>query len=187
MIAMTIEPWAPATNVVLFPVERMRAPSFDEMRDLAPDIWIVLDLAETFRLPSPARDLRDRSDAAMAHFIREYGPFSPAMLNGMQANCVRGAIATARQAHAADRLARAALAAIDDDHIDHVQRRQFEDHADDLLRQAAVLTLRAHERAEEAEGVTRAVAIARRGETWTPRSSAGQTDTPMTVGTASAR
>jgi hypothetical protein len=44
-----------------------------------------------------------------------------------------------------------------------------QERADALTRKAAELLIEAHARVEQTEGVARAVGIARRGETWTPR------------------
>jgi hypothetical protein len=59
--------------------------------------------------------------------------------------------------------------------------------AEAAAEQMAVLVLQAHARAEEAEGVARAVAFARRGDPWFSRDQAAETDALIAMGAAYAR
>lgn len=56
------------------------------------------------------------------------------------------------------------------------------DRAEQAVAQAARLTLEAHGWAEEAEGVARAVGLARRGEAWAPRDPAAEADGLIALG-----
>lgn len=187
---MHIELVSGTTNVIRFPGAQRIIPTLDLLHDIAPDVRVVLNLADAFFLEPPLHDLRDRTDAETADFIAlhvpPHGPSRAAMLKDMEMPSVRAAIDACRQAEAAAQLARDARAAANNA-PDASQREELRDRADSLARDAAVLLLRAHVLAEEADGVARAVAFARSGETWVPRNHADETDALIGIGAALAR
>ena len=162
------------TNVVRFPVERRAKPTLDLLREITPDVREVLCLADALGFEAPAHDLREQTDAATAeHILNQapvHGPAREAMLAELEARAITGAIAAC---HAASDAAIAAseacqvLAAAE--HVGGYWLDPLRERAATLEERAALLMLAAHVHAEEAEGVARAVSLARRGEAWTPR------------------
>lgn len=163
---MRIELLPGMTNVVRFPIELRTRPTLEHMRDIAPDVREVLNLAEQFGMEPPFPDLREQTDRTTAEYIALQlpadGPERAAMLRDLEEPVVRRAIEACRAA----RDASVASA------------------AEPAWERAVVLTLEAHARVEEAEGVARAVAFARRGETWLPRDHAAETDALIALGAA---
>lgn len=171
---MRVELLPGMTNVVRFPVGRRARPTVGLLRDIAPDVRVVLNLVEAFGMELPVHDLRDRTDEATAQHIAENAPVAGdqrgSFLNELLAIAAGGAIAACRDAR------EAALAASDAQTMLGVARTAgsywvapLEERAEALTERAAVLLLTAHAEAEQAEGVARAVDLARRGESWTPR------------------
>lgn len=164
---MRIEFLPGMTNVVRFPLELRTRPTLEHMRDIAPDIREVLNLAEQFGMEPPLPDLREQTDRTTAEYIALQlpadGPERAAMLRDLEKPVVRRAIEACRTARDASVASAAAEAAWE---------------------RAVVLMLEAHARVEEAEGVARAVAFARRGETWLPRDHAAATDALIALGAA---
>lgn len=164
---MRIELLPGMTNVIRFPVELRVRPTLEHMRDIAPDVREVLNLAEQFGMEPPLLDLREQTDAATAEYIAlrlpADDPERSAMLRDLEEPVVRRAIEACRAA----RDASVASAA-----------------ADDAWEQTVVLMLEAYARVEDAEGVARAVGFARRGETWLPRDHAAETDALIALGAA---
>ncbi len=162
------------TNVVRFPVERRARPTLDRMREIAPDAREVPAIAEAFDLEMPAPDLRARTDAETARYIVEQfagaGGVPAGTLEALLDPTIAAAVAASRAAHdQADRAAEALLAvrraeAAGGFWLDPVRER-----ADIEARRMAALLIEAYARVEEAEGVARAVGLARRGEVWSPR------------------
>jgi hypothetical protein len=171
---MRVELLPGTTNVVRFPVERRARPTLELLREIAPDVRVVLSIAEVFGVETPVFDLRERVDAETAEYIANqlprYGAGREAMLRELLDPVVASAVVASRAARdawdevaaAENRLARARRAG--DFRIEALQEQ-----VETLARRAAELMLVAHARAEEAEGVARAVGLARRGETWRPR------------------
>jgi hypothetical protein len=162
--AMHIEMLPGTTNVVRFPVERRARPTLGLLREIAPDLREVLSIAEAFGLEAPPPDLRDRVDAATAEYILNQfggadGPPAGA-LAALLDPVVARAIAACRAAHDAA-----------------AEAQQAPRHAwanghgrtEALTLRMVSLFIAALVAAEEAEGVARAVGLARRGELWTPR------------------
>jgi hypothetical protein len=174
MVAMRIELVVGTTNVVRFPVERRARPTMDLLRQIAPDVREVLLLVESFGLSLPEADPRQFADAEMAehivnHVRPEPGALRKAELDALLAPVVTEAIAACRLAH------EAALAATD------AQQRvvdakvhggywfdALEERAEELTALAAQRLVEAHLRGEQAEGASRAVGLAQRGEAWRP-------------------
>jgi hypothetical protein len=162
------------TNVVRFPVERRARPTLELLRGIAPDVREVLNLAEAFGVERPVPDLRERVDAATVEHIANQVPAGgaarEAMLCELLEPVVAGAIASCREAH--DAWAAAAAA---EETLRRARRTVYfrieplQERAVALAWRAAELMMIAHMGAEEAEGVARAVGLARSGKAWRPR------------------
>lgn len=122
----------------------------------------------------PVPDLRERVDAATTEHIANQVPAGgaerEAMLCELLEPVVAGAIASCREAHdgwaaaaAAEETLRSAWRA------GYFRIEPLQERAAALARRAAELMMIAHMGAEEAEGVARAVGLARSGEAWRPR------------------
>jgi hypothetical protein len=162
------------TNVVRFPIERRAPPTLELLRDIAPDPREVLAIAESFGLDVPVPDLRARVDAETAGHIMNHLAEADGTLQGaldaLLDPVVARAVAACRAAHDRSVDAAAARQALRDAQAaGHFWIEPMQARAEALTLKAAELLIAAHARVEEAEGVARAVAIARRGETWTPR------------------
>jgi hypothetical protein len=170
---MRIELLPGMTNVVRFPVERRARPTMALLRELAPDVRRVFNIVEAFDLEMPALDLRERVDADTAGYIARqlprHGGERDAMLAELLDPVVRAAVSASRASRDAwDEVGSA------QERRDRARRAGdcrtglFEEWIETLAFRAAELMLLAHVRAEEAEGVARAVWLARSGEPWTP-------------------
>ena len=178
---MRIELLPGMTNVVRFPVERRARPTLDLLREIAPDVREVMGLAEAFGMEMPAPDLRARTDAATAEHIATNAPVAPAelefFLGGLEGIAVRRAISACRDAHDASVAAADAQKVL----LDATTAGSFwieplREKAETRTERAAVLLLAAHAQSEQAEGVRRAVTLARLREPWTPRDVAAEMD-----------
>ncbi|GAB0119874.1 hypothetical protein [Acidisoma sp. 7E03] len=171
-----------ASNVVRFPVEEVGRPTLELMRALAPDLRTVDMVADTYGLELPEPDFRDRVDAEAAEHVLNHvdddpGAHRQQQLNAMLEPLVRVAVDAARAS-------RRAWAAVTEGRRKLARARReggfwldaLEHELDAQERQAAEATVTAHLRAEEAEGVARAVSLARSGQAWTPRSLAADMD-----------
>ena len=58
-------------NVLRFPIERRARPTLDLLREIAPDVREVLNIAEAFGMEPPAHGLREHVDAATAGHIAD--------------------------------------------------------------------------------------------------------------------
>ncbi len=178
---MRIELVTGTSNVVRFPVERRARPTLDLLREIEPDVREVLQVAESFQLPLPGVELRDAVDEEVAEHIMNHvrpepGEARRAELDAILAPVVAKAVQACREAHDAALVATEAQ--------EQVVRAQSEggywlqpltERADTLTTEAARLLVDAHVRAEEAEGTARAIGLAKRGETWTARSTEANT------------
>jgi len=183
---MRIELLPGMTNVVRFPVERRARATLELLRGVAPDVREVLNVAEAFGMEPPVHDLRERADVATAEHIANHLPpdalVRDAVLTELERPVVERAVAACRAAHdtsleaseAQQQLLGAQTAG--QFWIDGLRER-----AEALTERAATLLLTAHARAEEAEGVARAVGLARRGTGWAPRSVVDDMDTLIAV------
>ena len=172
---MRLEMQPGLSNVVRFPIERRVRVSIDLLRDIAPDVREVGNVAAAFGYEQPDPGLRDRADQAMAAKLCELDlPVAPA---------ARGSIVDAVFSTAMD----LALAAIDAATVagqksNHAQAtvarmignrgycdEDVQAQADGLTRHGALTLLQAHVYAESALGAWRAAEIARKGERWIPR------------------
>jgi hypothetical protein len=171
---MRVELLPGMTNVVRFPLERRARPTLELLRAVTPDVREVLNVAEAFGMAMPVPDLRERVDAATAEHIANQipagGAAREAMLCELFEPVVAGAVASCREAHdawagataAEETLRRARRAG-------YFRIESLQERAAALTWRAAELMMIAHMRAEEAEGVARAVGLARSGEAWRPR------------------
>jgi hypothetical protein len=161
------------SNVVRFPVERRARKTLELLREIAPDVREVMAIADTFDLHVPFYDLRDRVDAETAQYIVDQFSGISSVALAMLDEMLRVVLARAVAAcHAADGLSAEARQARDKLHravsaggywLDPLRAR-----AEALTLQAAELIVAAHVAVEEAEGVARAVGMARRGQPWRP-------------------
>src|SRR6516165_2377956 len=171
---MSVELLSGMTNVVRFPVERRARPMLELLRGIAPDVREVLNVAEAFGMERPVPDLRARAHVATAEHSANQIPAAGAererLLGEMLDPINAATIASSRAAHdawleaasAEEVLVRARQAG-------HFPGEALEERAAALARRAAERLLVAHMRTEEAEGVARAVGLARSGEAWQPR------------------
>ena len=165
-------------NVIRFPVERCVPATLELLHEIAPDVREVLNVAEAFGLEAPAHDFYRQADRATAERIHDQVPPEPnsqrrRMLAEMRQDVITKAVAACRTAHDAgmaaneahQRLLAAQTARGWRGEIDHLGKR-----ADRLTEEAAEWLVLAHVRVQQALGAVRAIDLARRGETWTPRS-----------------
>ena len=171
---MRIELLPGLTNVIRFPVERRARPTMDLLREIAPDAREVSSAIEAFGLNDPTLGLRDAVDVSTAehilnHVRDEHGPQRQAALTALLTPIVEQAVIACRKAHDA-----AVAAGEAQQTLLYAQTEggfwlePLEATAEDLTEVAVDLLVEAHRRAEEAEGVARAVGLAERGETWAP-------------------
>lgn len=162
------------SNVIRFPVEERMRPTLDVMREHAPDVRMVEMAAEAFELTLPPLDFRHRVDAEAAEFIlnnvqQEPGRARTEGLDGLLDPLVREAV---QAGHAARRAAEDAGTAREQ--LDAARQEggywiaALEGRCETLDRRAAELLVEAHLRYEEAEGVARAVRLARSRQDWVP-------------------
>jgi hypothetical protein len=171
---MRIELLPGLTNVVRFPIERRARPTLQVLRDIAPDVRELMSIAHAFGLAGPVSDLRDRTDAETAEHILNHVPETGerrrAALDALLEPVVARAIDACRAAH--DLSVETTYA-----HQAMVRAQMYwrpgvaplQQRAETLTLKTVELLVEAHARVEAAEGVARAVGIAQRGETWTPR------------------
>lgn len=171
---MRIELLPGMTNVIRFPIERQAQPSLDLLREIAPDAREVGCAIAAFGLDDPTVGLRDAVDASTAEHIPNNIPPEPgearrAALDALLSPLLVQAVAACRHAHDA------AVAACEAQQL--LLRVQtdggfwlepIEERSNELTLRAVELLVEAYRSSEEVEGASRAVEIARRGETWAP-------------------
>ena len=171
---MRIELLPGLTNVIRFPVERRARPTLDVLREIAPDPREVGCAIEAFGLDDPTVNLRDAVDASTAEHILnqvagEPGEARLSALDALLSPVLAQAVTACREAHDA-----AVVAAEAQQQLLRAQTEggfwlePIEERANELTFRAVELLVEAHRSSEEAEGVARAVGIARCGETWAP-------------------
>jgi hypothetical protein len=178
---MRVELLPGTKNVLRFPIERRARPTLDLLRKIAPDVRAVLNIAEAFGVEPPAHDLRAQVDAATAEHIANQvptsGPGRAAMLAELLDPVVAAAVAACRTSHDAwvdATEAQQTLLRAQSNELFWIE--QLSDRTEALTRRAAERLLNAHTRVEAAEGVARAVGIARRGEEWMPLDGRAEAD-----------
>jgi len=178
------------TNLVRFPVELRMAPSMGVIYEIEPDVREVLRVGESFFLKLPAPDLREQVDAETADYIAEHVfPLAPGERTHALDELLRPVVAKAIEAcRHADRAAKRSVEAQEKLLFAQTEgsywMEPLEASADALANEGAELLILAHQRCQEAHGVHRAVAIARRGEVWTPDSTAETTKWLIEAGAA---
>jgi hypothetical protein len=158
-------------NVVRFPVKLRERPTLDMLRELAPDLGQMPALAEALGVAPPDFRLRDRTDQETARYIAEqlppYGHERERLLADLESRAITSAVAACRLAHDASVEVLALQNRLDDG--DGGGRGSvFHERAATMQWELGRLVLEAHARAEETEGVARAVRLAREGQPWTP-------------------
>ncbi len=187
---MNIELMPGLTNVVRFPVEERTAPSMDVIYKIEPDVREVMQVVEGFFLEIPDPEHANQVDAETACYIAEQVlPLVPSERGPALDDLLRPVVATAVEAcRRADQVGKRAVAAGERLALAQAGGGQWlgllERDADGLLSHSAELLVLAHQRCQEAHGVNRAVGMARRGETWTPYSTADATDWLIAAGQA---
>jgi len=68
---MRVELLPGGKNVLRFPIERRARPTLGLLREIAPDVREVLNIAEAFGMEPPAHGLREHVDAATAGHIAD--------------------------------------------------------------------------------------------------------------------
>jgi len=167
---MRIELVAGMSNVVRFPIERRARPTLDLLRFIAPDVREVLQAVESFELDLPEPELRHTVDEEVASYIADHvrpepGAARQAQLEAILTPVVRRGVEACRVAHDAALIATHAQQRV----VDAQSAGSFWlERANTLSMKAAQLLVDAHISSQEAEGASRAVGIALRGETWAP-------------------
>jgi hypothetical protein len=171
-----------ASNVVRFPVEEVGRLTLELMRSLAPDLRTIDMVASAYGLELPEPAFRDRVDAEAAEHILNNVESEPRVHRARQLTAVLEPVL--RAAVEAARASRGAWGGVGEGRGLRARAKTeggfwlqaLEERLDAQERQAAEATVEAHLRAEEAEGVARAVSLARSGQAWTPRSVAADMD-----------
>ena len=183
---MQVELLPGMTNVVRFPVERRARASLGLLREIAPDVREVLSLAEAFDLDMPVPDLRARVDRETAeHIVNTIvaGAGLSAALDELLDPTVTRAVEACQAAHDASvSAAEAQQVLLAGRTAGHFWLDPLRERAEALTLRTAELLIEAHARVEEAEGVARAVGLARRGEVWTPRDVRAEADMLLAAG-----
>lgn len=178
---MTYELLNGTLNVIRFPVEDRARPTIELMRDLRPDPRVVLYNAEVFGFDPPPVTLQSDVDRETASHIATETPAgertSAMFLDGLLDPVVSRAVTLAREAAKAQREAtdahnRAAHATV----AESVEAEWLQQRATAAAIRVTEFGLMAHLAADEAEGVARAVKLAREGTPWTPRNRAEEGD-----------
>ena len=161
-------------NVVRFPTDRQITPSMDFLREIAPDHWKVARVAGHFGLPLPDTDVRSDADRQVADYIvnhvrPEPGAARRNALHALMAPLMRQAVDACRLAcDAEQRIAEAR---------DKLNARRMSrctglaalmEEIHQISERSAALLIEAYLRTEVAEGASRAVGMALRGECWVP-------------------
>lgn len=171
---MRIELLPGLTNVIRFPVERRARPTLDLLREIAPDAREVSSAIEAFGLDDPTIGLRDAVDASTAEYILNHVRAEPGSerketLGSLLTPVLEQAVMACRKAHdAAVAAGEAQQTLLQAQTEGGYWLEPIEAEAEDLTQVAVDLLVEAHRMAEEAEGVSRAVGMAQRGETWAP-------------------
>ena len=161
------------TNVVRFPTELRAGPTLDLLREIAPDVRRMAALADALGVEQPTPFLRDEAGVQMAEWIVNQvpatGPERAAMLAECREETIAKAIEACRAAHEASlRLTAAQGALLRAQTIGGHWIPPLRERAEAARERLGLLLLAAHARTEEAEGVIRAIDLARAGEPWSP-------------------
>jgi hypothetical protein len=171
---MRIELTPGMTNVVRFPMERRAKPSMDLVRDIAPDSREVSLVIESFRFDDDIDGVRDAADQDMADYIAQKGAHlsssqRQAELDRLLQPIVERAVSLCGEAHDASLAAvKAQPQAVEAETEGGYWLTPLNERASARTYYAARLLVDAHVACQRAEGASRAIEIAKRGETWAP-------------------
>lgn len=171
---MRIELLPGLSNVIRFPVERRAEPTLDLLREIVPDSREVSNAIEAFGLDDPTVGLRHAVDASTAEYIinhvaDEPGEARQAALDALLSKVLAQAVTACRDAHDASLAAGEAQQQLLQAQTEGgFWLEPIEERSNELTFRAVELLVEALRSSEQAEGVARAVGIARRGETWAP-------------------
>ena len=170
-------------KVVRFPLLRVLPEKEVEAHEAVPDVRVVLQMAEAFHLAAPDAGERDRAAAAMAAHVEanvplERGARRDAALRALLLEAMERAAAARLVSEEAWAQAEAAQARL----VELSQRRcdggleVLRQRADAQTCEAARLLLEAYTLSVQAAAAATVVGLARRGETWRPRSEQEEDD-----------
>jgi len=175
-LSMRYETLTLGGNVIRFPIELRAKPSIDLLIDVAPDSREVELIAEAFGFDAPDPEGRAKADRKMAEQIAEMAMDLPvdrkerlAALNALLKPFVDRAVAACAEARQA-----ALRSDADNEKFAKAQMEggywlaPLKEAADYWAVEAARLKIAAHEAAQTAHGVGRAIELAKRGEPWRP-------------------
>ncbi|HME22935.1 MAG TPA: hypothetical protein VKI44_16630, partial [Acetobacteraceae bacterium] len=148
-------------------------PTLELLREIAPDVREMLAMADALGVEAPDPRLRDEADAEMAGWILNQvppaGPERAAMLASCREEALARAISACRAVHDASlQLADARVTLVRAQTEGGYWIAPLRERVEASTEQMGLLLLTAHARAEEAEGIGRAVDLARSGQPWTP-------------------
>lgn len=171
---MRIELTPGMTNVMRFPIERRAKPSMDLVRDIAPDSREVSLVIESFGFDDDIDGLRDCADQEMADYIAQNGCRSSsskheADFDQLLRPFIERAVSLCREAHDASLAAvKAQRQAVEAETEGGYWLTPLNERASARTYYAARLLVDAHVACQRAAGASRAIEIAKRGETWAP-------------------
>lgn len=177
-------------NVFRFPTEERARPTLDLMRGLAPDVRNLDMLAQAYGLELPDPGFRDRVDAEAAEHIVNTVELRPGVQRAEQLRSLLDPLVVTAVDAARASLQAWSLVGEGRRQLAQVKREGgfwldgLAERLDAQELQAAEATMTAHLRVEEAEGVARAVSLARSGEAWKPRSAYADMDMLLQAETA---
>ncbi|CAN2536493.1 hypothetical+protein [Methylocapsa aurea] len=171
---MRIELTPGMTNVVRFPIERRAKPSMELVRDIAPDSREVSLVIESFGFDDDIDGIRDAADQDMADDIAQKGARlsstqRQAELDRLLQPIVERAVSLCRDAHDASLAAvKAQRQVVEAQSEGGYWLTPLSEQASAQTFYAARLLVDAHVACQRAAGASRAIEIAKRGETWAP-------------------
>ncbi|MBG0808073.1 hypothetical protein IY145_01405 [Methylosinus sp. H3A] len=169
---MRIELTPGMTNVVRFPIERRAKPSMELVRDIAPDSREVSLVIESFGFDDDIDGIRDAADQDMADDIAQKGARlsstqRQAELDRLLQPIVERAVSLCRDAHDASLAAvKAQRQVVEAQSEGGYWLTPLSEQASARTFYAARLLVDAHVACQRAAGASRAIEIAKRGETW---------------------
>ena len=171
---MRIELTPGMTNVVRFPIERRAKPSMDLVRDIAPDSREVSLVIESFGFDDDIDGVRDGADQEMADYIAHNGcrlssSKQEADFDQSLRPFIERAVSLCREAHDASLAAvKAQRLVVEAQSEGGYWLTPLSEQASERTFYAARLLVDAHVACQRAAGASRAIEIAKRGETWAP-------------------
>ena len=170
-------------KVVRFPLLRVLPAKEAEAHEAVPDVRVVLQVAEAFQLEAPGTGLRERAEAAVAaHVEANVPPERGARRDAALRDLLTDYMDRAEAARQVSDEAWAAATAAQDRLVELSQQRRdsglevLRDRADAQTCEAARLLLEAYVLSVQAAAAATVVGLARRGETWRPRSEQEEDD-----------